>query len=296
MGIVNQISVGGNIYEINSVNTPPGYGNNSITNGLSTAGALGWRWSACTKQVDGDDTIFTFTLPSSDGDFTVVDFSSIVEGEDIISCKAGYSWNFITDVAIITDTTLTIVVPTADIPTAGQPDISTSWDPTVHTLSDTGEEGYFWVINKPGIGYYPVGYGALGVGYDNKANELGAFAVGYDNIADGRYSAALGRNNKVAFASFASGKDNEVYGYYSGAVGHSNKILGDFSAALGSGNTISKKRSVALGQSNELKSDKSFAIGTSNKVTGENSLAVGQNNEVYITKGFAIGNSNKVYG
>lgn len=224
----------------------PGYAPDTTRTEESTAGAKGWY----IKNWDDAGEYEYLYLCNADGTFPDIDLFSV---GDILSCKAGFSANYcweITHLEVLSEDEWMMVVTRTDnfsmLP-QGAP-----FDPSAH-LYDSTEPGYVWNPAKPGIGDVPIGYGAMAIGWGNKANELGALAIGADNEVDGRYAFANGQNNKVAYGSAALGHNNTVYAYDG--------------LAVGSYNTVRNYRASAFGQANSSNAVNGFITGHGNNAT-----------------------------
>ena len=249
---------GHQIATIDDIPVQKGYSAYSLKTGTSTAGAKGWTWSIAELN---QQKLHIFVSQSS------FDRDSVQNG-DVVSIKAGYSWNFfgeIYDIWLSADDYEVIVTPYT--PSDQWP---SNFDPSSHS-----SDGYFWLPYKPGIGNYIIGTGAVAFGDDNKANEYGAFVAGYNNIADGRYSGVFGNSNTAGLSSIVGGNLNSVPAYYSLVVGYQNNVSGDDQLVGGSHNTVSGESSFAVGYNNNVSGFRSGVIGKDNTVTGQDSLVVG---------------------
>lgn len=227
----------------------------SLQTGNSTAGAKGWYFS---DWMDLPDSEYQVVIYNADG---TNPNSSIFTTGDILSCKAGFSANYALEVIgafndEAHDGRCTLQVKYTDnfkmlnAPSTGYG----AFNPSAHLYpTPTDGLGYIWNPEKPDAGTVIIGYGAMAIGYENKANEMGALAIGADNEVDGRYALANGQNNKVAYGSTALGHNNNVYGYDA--------------FASGSYITLRNWRTTGFGQANSMNAVNGFVSGHGNNAT-----------------------------
>ena len=250
----------------------------------------GFQWTAFSG-TNGNATV-TFTLSMSGS----VPSSYIGQ---IISCNAGYAWNFCGEITAVNDNVVTVQLFKANWPTAGVDGVTTDWDPANHLEDDAG---YLWLPARPDVGNYTIPGYRIALGDQTKANERGSITCGETNIADGRYSAAFGSNNKTGYAAFATGKGNIAAGDNSAALGQNNTIAAAWSTAVGSRHVLKRLYNFAAGYGNEVNTNFGMALGSNNKIGSDNtqdlannSTAAGQHNT--ITNGvasFTSGDTNVV--
>ena len=247
----------------------PGYAEASVRTDESEAGAKGWY----IKEWEDDDEYEVLYLCNADGTFPDMDLFSV---GDILSCKAGFSANYCWEIThlepLSEDEWMMIVTRTDNFSMLPQ---GAPFDPSAH-LYNSDSRGYIWMPSKPGIGDVPIGYGAMSIGSDNKANEWGALAIGDANEVDGRYAFANGQGNKVAYGSAAIGHNNDVLGYDSFASGAYNKTRNHRTTAFGQGNYMAAINGFASGHGNEATENASDGINIRGK------FAVKQNSNTFI--------------
>ena len=224
----------------------PGYADESVRTETSEAGAKGWYILSWSQADPETEHVF---LCNADGTQPDKDMFS---GGDILSCKAGFSANYCWNVIGVVDMGDEWFLEVHRTDNFSMLPQGAPFDPDAH-LYGSAAPGYVWNPAKPGIGSVKIGYGAMSIGSDNKANEWGALAIGDANEVDGRYAFANGQGNKVAYGSTAIGHNNTVYAYDG--------------IAVGSGNTVKNYRAAAFGQGNSMSAPNGFASGHGNNAT-----------------------------
>lgn len=224
----------------------PGYAPESTRTEESEAGAKGWYFGSW---VEIGANAYDVTLLNADG--SVPDYNLFTEN-DILSAKAGFSANYALLVEVVAQSTTECLLTVHYTDNFSMLSQGAPFDPASH-LYGSEQPGYVWNPSKPGIGSVEIGIGAMAIGYENRANELGSLSIGANNEVDGRYALATGQGNKVAYGSTALGHNNSVYGYDA--------------FASGSYITLRNWRTTGFGQTNSMNAVNGFVSGHGNNAT-----------------------------
>lgn len=131
--------------------------------------------------------------------------------------------------------------------------------------NSTTTTGILWIPSHPelGDGKTIIGTGALAIGNNNKASQIGSFVAGQENIAGGKYSGVFGRGNIAGYCSAVFGQLNTA-NQWSFVSGYHNITKSPNTFTAGYGNIINTPYSGAIGHQLVTSRDNQFIVGCHN--------------------------------
>lgn len=146
---------------------------------------------------------------------------------------------------------------------------------SVNSLTSKPNERAIINVTQPESGTVDIGWGAIGIGAQNKVVGSNAYTVGYKNAIVGDFGAGFGQENAVGYSAFATGIGNQAKGKASVALGDHTEAIGNCSTALGGYTKATAYGAFAVGDKSEATGGQSVALGYSSKASDKFSIAAG---------------------
>ena len=172
---------------------------------------------------------------------------------------------------------------------------------TIKETSPLNTDDYTcYCLEKPDAGIVDIGKGAVTIGEEIKATNLGAFATGYKNTSWGNFSFTEGRENEAGYIGHAEGHHTKASGVRAHAEGYYTISNGSSSHAEGQHTRAEGQASHIEGHSASDVSDETVAKNNDGIITDWNttkfSLAKGVASHVEGKDNLGLGNESHAEG